>query len=627
MLVFGTAGHVDHGKSSLVKVLTGIDPTHLPEEKRRGLTIEIGFAWLELPGGERLGLVDVPGHERYVRNMVTGVGGIDGFIFVVAADDGWMPQSEEHMQILKLLGVGAGIAVLSKVDLVDPGRRRELADEVQLRLWDSLGCEIPVFPFSAITREGLPDIREALFRLAGSLRGAPDGGRARLWIDRVFTVQGAGTVVTGTLRDGKVSVGSAMEILPSGIGAEVRGIQSYGCVLECAEPGSRVALNLSKVRSGGVSRGDCLVSSGEGWMSDGFDGQTTVLEPASKLGRKNVEVEIHIGTRVVRALSIPFRERSGSEPEPVRYKLKGKTPLRFADRFLVRTRGQSRTLGGGWVLDPDPVRSHRSALRVIDLRREPALAGFLLGELEKRPRVSIDQAVRMSSFAHDEIDRLLEDPAMFYRRGNWVTAAERFETGRRSLLRQLADFHERHLSVPGLSLHDLAWPSGIDEVLSEEILRLLQQKGEIRVEARQVRLASHQETLSGGEQAVAREILAVLRKASFDAQSGHALYGEEPERARILDFLVRTGAVTSLGQGRQKRFMCQEDFDRAASQVREMIRAQGAVVLREVRDRFGSSRAAVQAFLEEMDRRKITRFDGDRRTLGGAQSVSGERGG
>jgi len=265
MFVLGTAGHIDHGKSVLVHALTGIDPDRLLEEKERGMTIDLGFAWLELPGGQEVGIVDVPGHERFVKNMLAGVGGIDLALLVVAANEGVMPQTKEHLAIVDLLGIQRGIVAITKKDLVDDEWLSLVKMEIEELIAPTTLSQAPIIAVSAITGEGLPDLLSTIDKLLSTIEPKKDMGRPRLPIDRVFTIAGAGTIVTGTLIDGSLTVGQEVEIVPTGFKSRLRGLQTHKASIETATAGSRVAANLVGVATSQLQRGDVLTS--PGWLA------------------------------------------------------------------------------------------------------------------------------------------------------------------------------------------------------------------------------------------------------------------------------------------------------------------------------------------------------------------------
>jgi selenocysteine-specific elongation factor len=376
MRVVATAGHVDHGKSSLVLALTGTDPDRFEEEKRRGLTIDLGFAHTSLPSGAGVSFVDVPGHVRFLRNMLAGVGGVDACLFVVAATEGWKPQSEEHLRILEIVGVRHGVVALTKADLVDDEwlelATLDVADHVAGTFLDGA----PVVAVSATTGAGLGVLRDALDDLVARAPGAADRGRPRLWIDRVFAARGSGTVVTGTLTGGALAVGDAVEVAPGGRAVRIRGIQTLGAGVERIAPGNRVALNLSGVAHDELQRGDVVITPGRWAPTDRFDAALDVLASVGhEVSRRGAYVayvgsrEVPVRLRVLGAAAI-----APGSSAAVRLFLPVRLPLLPGDRFVLRESGRDETVGGGEVLDVAPVRPaskaapDRSVERVVHER-------------------------------------------------------------------------------------------------------------------------------------------------------------------------------------------------------------------------------------------------------------------
>jgi selenocysteine-specific elongation factor len=355
--VVATAGHVDHGKSSLVLALTGTDPDRFEEEKRRGLTIDLGFAHTRLPSGEGISFVDVPGHVRFLRNMLAGVGGVDACVFVVAATEGWKPQSEEHLRILEVLGLRAGVVALTKADAVDD----EWLELAQLDVTDHVAgtflAAAEVVPVSAHTGTGLAELRAALDRLVSATPAAVDRGRPRLWIDRAFAAKGSGTVVTGTLTGGSLRVDDTVAIEPGHRTARIRSIQTLGAVVDTIGPGNRVALNLVGVGHEDVERGDAVVTPGRWKVTDRVDARLDVLASLDhEVSRRGAHVA-YVGSR-----EVPVRVRvlgpesiAPGTSGAVRLHLAVPVPLVLGDRFVLRESGRDETIGGGEVLDVAPV--------------------------------------------------------------------------------------------------------------------------------------------------------------------------------------------------------------------------------------------------------------------------------
>ncbi len=363
MRVIATAGHVDHGKSSLVLALTGTDPDRFAEEKRRGLTIDLGFAHTVLPSGAGISFIDVPGHVRFLRNMLAGVGGVDACVFVVAATEGWKPQSEEHLRILQLLGIRHGVVALTKVDLVDDDLLELATLDVTERSAGTFLEAAPIVPVAATTGQGLDELRAALDALVATTPAAVDRGRPRLWVDRVFAAKGSGTVVTGTLTGGVLRTGTTVVVGPAARPARIRSIQSLGAPVDVLEPGSRAALNLAGIDHDQVGRGDAVIEPDRWRPTARFDAELTVLESLDHdLSRRGAYV-VYLGSgefackvRVLGGERIP-----PGEVAPVRLHLQTPVPLLPGDRFILRESGRNETVGGGEVLDVAPVRAASKA--------------------------------------------------------------------------------------------------------------------------------------------------------------------------------------------------------------------------------------------------------------------------
>jgi len=369
-LILGTAGHIDHGKTSLVKALTGTDTDRLKEEKARGITIELGFAHLELPGGIEFGVVDVPGHEKFVRAMVAGVAGMDLVMLVIAADEGIMPQTREHLDILRLLGVRAGLVALTKSDMVEPDWLPLVQEEVREFVAGTFLETAPIIPVSSKTGAGLDELKAALALLAEAAAEKKRDGAFRLPVDRVFTVAGFGTVVTGTLLAGEIRIGDELELLPKGIGGRVRGIQAHGSKADSGQAGQRLAVNLQGIDLDQVQRGDVVVPANVFRTTRRVDVRLDHLTAAPRDLKHRSNVRFHTGTSEVTA-QVLLLERSSLPPGETAYaQLRLAEPLLLVsgDPYLIRTASPAATIGGGIVLDPfPPARRRRSdeALKLL----------------------------------------------------------------------------------------------------------------------------------------------------------------------------------------------------------------------------------------------------------------------
>lgn len=396
MHVIGTAGHVDHGKSSLVERLTGMDPDRFAEEKARGLTIDLGFAWLSMPSGAEVGIIDVPGHERFIRNMLAGAGGITVCLFVVAANEGWMPQSGEHLAIIDVLGIESGVIALTKADLVDADTLAARRDEIERRTNGTALENYPIVECSSVAPGGTDQLVAELDRVLARTEPAPDLGRPRLWVDRVFTIAGAGTVVTGTLAGGSFAVGDPIEILPEGRTARVRSIQSHKKEVDSIGPGNRAALNLAGLDRQGAARGDAVVPSGRFRPTERVDVELRASLDADAITEKGAHLlyagsaEVPVRVRLIGSDRIPSGESGFAQ-----FTMQRGLPLQRGDRFVLRDAGRMVTLGGGRVLDPipEPARKKQPRTELLRLLSGAGPADALRALVEFAGTIERDEAL------------------------------------------------------------------------------------------------------------------------------------------------------------------------------------------------------------------------------------------
>ncbi len=615
MYVLGTAGHIDHGKSVLVKALTGIDPDRLREEKERGMTIELGFAWLTLPSGREVGIVDVPGHERFVKNMLAGVGGIDLALLIVAANEGVMPQTREHLAILDLIGVKRGIAVITKKDLVDD----ELLSLVRLEVEEALagttlaGSEI--IPVSALNGAGLPELTAAIDKLLDTTEPRADLGRPRLPIDRVFTMAGAGTVVTGTLIDGSLRVGQEVEIAPAGLKSRLRGLQTHKAKLTTATPGSRVAANLVGVNTSQLVRGDVVTT--PGWLKPTrmVTVKLSLIAYLQRPLRHGATVSFHTGAAEAMA---KVRLLEGDEIKPgastwAQLTLTKPLAVVKGDRYIIRS--PMETLGGGGIVEAPaprqrPVRppviaknkapeggdapAHKTARR--ETKQPLGLADLVaqsnLPATEARPAIEALVAEKQVTAVGEGERQLLFTAAGWGRLSARVTAA-------------LEEYHKKYPARPGMPRIELAGRLKLGTHAPAVLERLIGE-GIMVGEGANLRLPSHTIKLTAAQQAKIDVFLQSLAAKPYAPDSTLI-----PE-ADLLAMLI--------GEGKVVRVSDSVVFGAAAYQemvakIKNKIKASGKVGLAEVRDMFGTSRKYAQALLEYLDRAKVTRRVGDDRVL------------
>ena len=615
--VVGTAGHIDHGKTALVKALTGVDTDRWEEERRRGITIDLGFAPLPLPNGIKASVVDVPGHEGFVKNMLAGATGIDVALLVIAADEGIMPQTEEHLAIVELLGVRRGIPVLTKRDLVDDDWLALVRAEVAQRLSRSrVRWSAPV-AVSALKSEGLDDLRKALVELAVELRARPSDDLFRLPIDRVFALPGAGTVVTGSTWSGSVTAGANVRLLPLDRDVRVRSIQVHSADAARAGPGRRTALALVGVDTQELERGHVAVT-GQGWSATKtLDVALELLPSVKKPLAIRTRVRVHLGTAEVLARVAQVRAIAPGETAPARLMLERPLVARGGDRFVIRSFSPVTTIGGGVVLDPFPPKRPRVSERGLTVDQAPAerLARFVDEAGLSGVRAS-GLGVRLGILPSD-MPRTIEAA------GKGILSVGETLVARRALgeaIERLAGivsaYHEEHPLDPGLSLQALRAavnaPGPVLDLLVDHGIK--KQAWEFAEGGAAVRKPGWQAALKARAGEASGRLAQRLAAARWQIPTVAELEKEfsDPSVPALLAHLAREGSVERVDQERYALKQALEEFRRA---VEDTLRELGAATPAQFRDRLGLTRKYLIPLLEWADRRGITARKGDTRVL------------
>ena len=616
--IIATAGHVDHGKSALVKALTGTDPDRLPEEKKRQITIDLGFAALDVtaPNGDKIqaGIIDVPGHEDFVRNMIAGVGSIDLALFVVAADDGWMPQSEEHLQILNHLGVQSAVIALTKADL---GGIDIVTDQIREQLTGTPFADSPIVPTSVRNGMGIEKLLNTLAIQLTRAQPQRDICKPRLFIDRVFTLHGIGTVVTGTLTGGSLRRGQQIVVYPSNLETRIRSIQSHGHELEVAQPGMRTAINLPDLRLDQIKRGDVVTLPGYGVPTSTL---IVRLEEPPRLSRDGTvayrvktgsSIYVHHGTSRV-AARIRVRENGSREGGKQRIAhLKVASPI-FAfvgDRFVVRDSSERHTIAGGIVLDSDG-------------NKESLAASITLGNVDSLVRATLarqgfarrENLLSKSRFSADQISQAL---IKLQQNGEIVLfqhIAADCEFWRKLRAEAIGLIDAAHKQTPeraGLDLTELRSALRIQEPELLEWLVADLSAGDFVRNGSVIGRSSHRATLPAHLQPVEKRIREALAGHPFDPPSRKAIESD-PQARQVVRFLIENGDVTELALD---VLLLHESFERMKSQVTEFISKNGPATVSELRQALGSSRRIMVPLLERLDREGFTRRMGDKRSL------------
>ncbi len=601
MHVAGTAGHVDHGKSTLVRRLTGTDPDRWAEEKRRGLTIDLGFALLPLPSGRSIGVVDVPGHERFIKNMLAGAGGITIALFVVAANEGWMPQSEEHLAILNALEISSGVIAVTKADAVEGQELSRVLASVEGKLTGTTLEGSPIVACSALTGRGIDRLLAELDSQVDATAPAPDQGRPRLWLDRVFTIGGAGTVVTGTLAGGSFETGQEVAIAPEGGRPRIRSIQTHNEQVTRAEPGNRVALNLGGLRRQGAARGDAVVRPGGFVITDRID---VALEPQRSAPHDLTEKGSHllfVGSAETQ-VKVRLLDREEDGPRYAQLVLAHPLPLQRGDRFVLRDAGRSYTWGGGRILDPapSPLRKkrdeapRRSLLRAIDgSTSERALLALL------DHHGQLDAAGGLARSGLEEV------PAGARRLGALLVSHQSFEDLSRKLRSLLEAHHEERPWEPGMDRASLRASTEIDPGVFDD---LLPEMDDVVEEGSIVRLTGHRALLTPQQRAERERILGGLEAGGFSPPAPASLTAD----AALLRILAQAGDLVPVADF----FLTSGRAEEAKALVAAAIRTEGALTVARIRDLLGTTRRYAVPLCEWLDATGVTRRRGDVRELG-----------
>ncbi|HKW68967.1 MAG TPA: selenocysteine-specific translation elongation factor [Candidatus Dormibacteraeota bacterium] len=607
--VVGTAGHIDHGKSTLVTALTGIDPDRLAEEKRRGMTIDLGFAYMKLPSGREIGIVDVPGHARFMRNMLAGAHGLDAVLLVVAADEGVMPQTREHLEILDLLDVRRGLVVMTKVDLADEEWVELVKTEVTSLLEGTSLEGAPVMAVSAATGAGVPELVTALDSLLEESEPRADAGRPRLPIDRVFTMSGFGTVVTGTLVDGSIEEGDDMEVAPGGRLVRIRGLQRHNEKVDSVGPGERVAANLSGVEKSDLSRGDVLARPGAVAPTRRIDATMRVLASAPQAVRHGAELMLHTGTSEVISRVIVLE---GDEIAPgalgwVQLYLERPIAALAHDRFVLRVPSPAMTVAGGTFVDVGPRKHprHDSAVRESLVRR--AAGNVMQEELRKYPRgVTVSALLKATVAPSTEVDKL-----QARRLGEWIFSEEAWGSIAARAAHELDAFHGLHPLRSGMAREELRSRLGVPAASFPAVVRGLIEDG--RVVERNGSLAAPQHSVAlETEGGPAADLIALLQQGAYAPPSLAEAKLQTGATDEVVRALAQRGDIVRVSDDIA---FSKDAYESAVAIVKDLIAANGSVTVAQLRDRMGASRRPMLALLEYLDAQRLTRRIGDARVL------------
>ena len=629
MRVIGTAGHVDHGKSTLIAALTGTHPDRLKEEQAREMTIELGFGWMTLPNGEEVGIVDVPGHRDFIENMLSGIGGIDAALLIVAADEGVMPQTKEHLAILDLLQIPAGLIVLTKTDLAsDSGWLDLVESDIRSAVADTILKDAPITRTSAKSKTGIDELVTHIQTILEQKPARPDLNRPRLPVDRVFTMSGFGTVVTGTLSDGQFSVGDEVEILPSGLTGRIRGLQTHKKKEDTAVPGSRTAVNISSISTEQIQRGDVIAHPKQYQPTRRLDARLRLLKDVSSSIKHGQEVKFFVGASetigTLRLLGI--EELPPGEEGWVQLELRDPLVAVRGDRFILRRPSPGETLGGGVVVDHAPKGRHKrfneNILKSLESLLQGSPSDILLESALAMNAASIKDVVCQSRLEQADAEAALEEllaaetlvplekneltinsDALVIHLSHWNSLREK-------TMKLVESYHKDFPLRRGIPREELKSKLKLSpRIFNVSIAKLIEDQTLIEDHAF-IANAGHEIKFNGQEQARIQALMRRFEQSPFGPPSVKECLAEISEEA--LNALIVLNKLTTVSPDVIFR---KGDYDLMVSDIRKTLEKNEKITLAEVRDLFKTSRKYAQALLEHLDATGVTLRDGDFRKL------------
>ncbi len=628
-IIIGTAGHVDHGKTRLIKALSGIDTDRLEEEKKRGITIELGFAHIPNDAGYNIGVIDVPGHEKFIKNMLAGIGGIDFVLFVVAADEGIMPQTREHFEILQALGIDDGIIAITKTDMVDEEWLELVQEDIRDYVEGSFLEGKPMIPVSAKSGENIDLLKEEIIRKCDreSKRiEAPE--MFRLPVDRVFTKSGFGTVVTGTLMDGTCSLNDEVHVFPEETPAKIRGIQTYGNDVEQAVAGQRTAINLSGVRKEDIRRGDVIAAKGAVSVTGMLDVKLKIFDSSERMVLNNSRVHLYCGSKEVltKVILMDRDALSAGEEAYVQFRLEEPIAVRRGDRFIIRFYSPIITIGGGQILDAVPEKHKRN--------RENVLEGFRMlesgnisdifvlktgGHKFYSKELLLQELGMLPETGNREIERCIEEGKLVELEDGTILAASKFQMMTDRLIQLLQEYHESNPLAEGMPKQELqsrlrdTWHIQEDKIILGAVHRLMN-LGTLMDCGKTVSMQGFEAVLTPEQEKLKERIAGIYKDAGIEIPKNDEIYALDSDKRvinAIFDRLYKEGVLVKVDPSYN---ISQEGWNRVAAAART-AGAEGSFVLADFRDTLNTSRKYASVYLAALDCAGITVFDGERRRL------------
>lgn len=625
--IIGTAGHVDHGKTCLIQALTGIDTDRLKEEKKRGITIELGFAWMDFPGGERVGIVDVPGHEKFVKNMLSGVGGMDLVMLVVAADEGIMPQTVEHLDILSILGIRHGVIVITKTDLADPELVELVEEDIRELTKDTFLENAPVIPVSIYKNQGIHRLKETLYQIYKKLPDHKETRAFRLPVDRVFSLKGFGTIVTGTLLGGNIKKDQEAYLYPENLPVKIRSIQVHETGVDKAHAGQRVALNLPDRKKEEIHRGDVVACKDTMYPSMMADVTLSVLRHTERTVKNGSRVHVYHGTKELlgKVILLDREELKAGETCYAQLRLEEETVMEKGDRFVIRFYSPAETIGGGCILDVCPrkrKRHDKNALEACRIKEKGTKEEMLeLSVREHRGRFfTLDELAGRNSLDRSGLAGLAQALAQ---KGRLIQLEEKVFIHREEMdfyqkktEKILNDFHRAFPLKQGMGIEEMRSRMNLgNPKVTDQILEVLKADKIIKEEQGTISKKRFKVVLKEDEDAIVKEILTHYEAAGFAPLATELYLKEHKNQKKFKPVFISLLNKKSLIRLDEQYCVHQEWYEKAKEAFREMAKTKDKILLGEYRDYLGCSRKVAVALLEHFDKNGFTKKTEEGRIL------------
>lgn len=623
-IIVGTAGHIDHGKTTLIKALTGRETDTLDEEKKRGISINLGFTFFDLPSGKRVGIVDVPGHEKFIKNMLAGASGLDMVMLVVAADEGVMPQTVEHIDILSFLNIKNGLIVLTKSDMVEPEFRELVKEDIKERMQGTFLENAEILEVDSVSKRGIPELIQKIDEMSDKIEEKSENSPARLNIDRVFTIKGHGTVVTGTLLEGKISVDDDLVVYPEKIKAKIRSIQVHGEDETTAYAGQRTAINISNVKKDEVNRGDVLAAPDSLEDSMMLDVKMNIIKHVDKTLKHWDRLRLYHGTREILCRAVPLdkEEIAPGESGFVQLRLEESIVSKKGDAFVVRSYSPMATIGGGVIIDASPKKHKRFDENVIETLKvkekgelHDIIEEYLKHNSKNYPTI---KDIMSYSGAHEEdikksLDKLNDEGKIFVI-GNMYIHMNHYKKLSEKVEEVLSDYHKHNRLKPGILKEELK--SKVESKFKPKefdiVLAAFEGDGIIKIAGNIVSLKDFEVVFNEKQKENRNRMQKMLKKCGFDSvPTIEEITGKDVRAKEVLDAMIGD-SVAMLGDG---YIMDMETYGKAKKMLVDYINEHGEITLGEYRDLIGSSRKNCMIILESFDRNRITKRIENKRVL------------